>query len=277
MKITPLEIRQKQFEKEFRGYDREEVAAFLLSMSNEWERILDEQKDLKYKLEQSEKEVQKLREVESSLYKTLKTAEDTGANMIDQATKAAQLHMKETQINAESMLTEAKSRARAIIEKAEAQSRNIIEEMQDATKDIERNYRAIENYQDDLINQLNTLSADISGKVSKMKIDGNKFSLEDHMNKVRKVVRDSQAMIDNEPMTIKKVDAPQMPAFKPMVKNEEPKATPKQEQPTTSGKSVFSSTNDEIKKRPIATKPKVEEPKPKKSESEVSFFDQIDD
>jgi cell division initiation protein len=269
MKITPLEIRQKQFEKEFRGYDREEVAAFLLSMSNEWERILDEQKDLKYKLEQSEKEVQKLREVESSLYKTLKTAEDTGANMIDQATKAAQLHMKETQINAESMLSEAKSRARAIIEKAEAQSRNIIEEMQDATKDIERNYRAIENYQDDLINQLNTLSSDISGKVSKMKIEGKKFSLEDHMNKVRKVVRDSQAMIENEPMSIKTVEAPKMPAFKPMVKNEE--------KPEAAKKNVFTATNEEIKKKQAAAKQKAEEPKPKKSESEVSFFDQIDD
>ena len=60
MKITPLEIRQKSFEKKIRGYDKEEVTAFLLSMSNEWERLIDEQKELKIKLEQSEKEVQKL-------------------------------------------------------------------------------------------------------------------------------------------------------------------------------------------------------------------------
>jgi len=48
--------------------------------------------DLKIKLEASENEVEKLREVESSLFKTLKTAEDTGANLIDQANKLAEIH-----------------------------------------------------------------------------------------------------------------------------------------------------------------------------------------
>ena len=41
MKITPLEIRQKNFEKKLRGYDKDEVSAFLLSLSNEWERLVD--------------------------------------------------------------------------------------------------------------------------------------------------------------------------------------------------------------------------------------------
>jgi cell division initiation protein len=104
MKITPIEIRQQNFEKKLRGYDKDEVTAFLISLSNEWERLLDGKKELRIKLDQSEKEVQKLREVESSLFKTLKTAEDTGANMVDQANKAAKLHLKETQMNAEAMM-----------------------------------------------------------------------------------------------------------------------------------------------------------------------------
>ena len=64
MKITPLEIRQKSFEKVFRGYDKDEVAAFLQTLSQEWERIMDEQKELRYKLEATREEIQKLREVE---------------------------------------------------------------------------------------------------------------------------------------------------------------------------------------------------------------------
>ena len=35
MKITPLEIRQKEFAKQMRGYDKEGVDAFLQSLSNE--------------------------------------------------------------------------------------------------------------------------------------------------------------------------------------------------------------------------------------------------
>ncbi|HEY0743715.1 MAG TPA: DivIVA domain-containing protein, partial [Chryseosolibacter sp.] len=74
MKITPLEIRQKTFEKNFRGYEKDEVHAFLLTLSQEWERLMDENKELRIKLETTEREVSKLREVESSLFKTLKTA-----------------------------------------------------------------------------------------------------------------------------------------------------------------------------------------------------------
>ena len=58
MKITPLEIRQKTFEKAFRGVDKDEVQAFLLTLSQQWERMNDENKDLKIKLEVATREVQ---------------------------------------------------------------------------------------------------------------------------------------------------------------------------------------------------------------------------
>ena len=112
MKITPLEIRQKSFEKVFRGYDKDEVNAFLNSMSQEWEKIMDEHKSFVIKLEALENENRKLREVETSLYKTLKAAEDTGASMIDQAKRASELQIKETQLKAENIINESKSKAK---------------------------------------------------------------------------------------------------------------------------------------------------------------------
>ena len=83
MKITPIEIRQKTFERVLRGYDKEEVNAFLQSLSQEWERVLEENREYRFKLEVTQKEVQKLREVETSLYRTLKTAEDTSTQLIN--------------------------------------------------------------------------------------------------------------------------------------------------------------------------------------------------
>ena len=126
MKITPLEIRQKAFERTLRGYDKDEVNAFLQSLSQEWERTLDECKEMRIKLEATEKEVNKLREVESSLFKTLKTAEDTGASVIDQANKTAELILRENQLNADALLHEAKTRAKNTIEEAEAISRQML-------------------------------------------------------------------------------------------------------------------------------------------------------
>ena len=119
MKVTPLEIRQKTFEKSFRGYDKEEVSAYLLSLSKEWENLINENKDLKNKLELTELEVKKLRDVESSLFKTLKTAEDTGSNMVDQAKKDAALLIREAQVNADSIINDAKNQSQNIVDAAE--------------------------------------------------------------------------------------------------------------------------------------------------------------
>ena len=145
MKITPLEIRQKSFEKSFRGVNKEEVNAFVLSLSHEWERMLDENKDLKGNIDKLEKEVQKLREVESTLFKTLKTAEDTGASVVEQANKTAELHMRETQMNADALVNDAKNQARAIIDRAEGQAKEVLEEMSKEVRELEENYRIIEN------------------------------------------------------------------------------------------------------------------------------------
>ncbi|MEO9477445.1 MAG: DivIVA domain-containing protein [Cyclobacteriaceae bacterium] len=203
MKITPIEIRQKNFEKQLRGFDKDEVTAFLLSLSNEWERVLDENKEYKIKLDQAEKEVGKLREVESSLFKTLKTAEDTGANLVDQANKAAELHLKETQMNAEAMMSEAKTKAKNLIEKAESEARDIIDEMQDAVKDLEQNYRTLENMRENIIADLKNLSADLIERVDRTNKQKSEFKLEDHAKKVKEIVRESEKRIDKENLEIK--------------------------------------------------------------------------
>ncbi len=198
MKITPIEIRQKGFEKKLRGYDKDEVNAFLLSLSNEWERVLDENKETRIKLEQAEKEVQKLREVENSLFKTLKTAEDTGANLVDQANKAAELHLKETEMRAEALMSESKSKARAIIEKAELQAKEMIEEMQEALKDLEKNYRTLENQRDNLLGELKILSSDIMERLERTSRLNAPFKVEDHMKRVRDMVRESEQRISDQ-------------------------------------------------------------------------------
>ena len=168
MKITPLEIRQKVFEKKLRGYDKDEVNAFLQSLSQEWERIQDENKELRINLEASRKEVEKLREVESSLFKTLKTAEDTGANMIEQANKTAELHLKETQMKADALLNEAKSRAKTMQEQADYQAQRTLDEMENELRELYQSFKALESHRDSLISDLRNLNNDSLEKVKKI-------------------------------------------------------------------------------------------------------------
>lgn len=186
MKITPLEIRQKTFEKAFRGLDKDEVSAFLISLSQEWERLNDENKELKIRLDSSGKEVDKLREVENSLFKTLKTAEDTGANMIDQANKTAALHMKETQINAEALMNDAKIKARDMIERAELHAKAAIDDMEERVRHLAQVYRSLENLRDDLISDIRTMANDTLEKTDRVKSQIKPVDIEGELLKIRR-------------------------------------------------------------------------------------------
>lgn len=168
MKITPLEIRQKTFEKKLRGYDKDEVDAYLSSLSQEWERTQDEIREQKIRLELAEKEVQKLREVESSLFKTLKTAEDTGATLVDQARKKSQLMEEEARLQAEKMVQQAEIHARTIKQYAEDFARKTWAEVRNDLREAEGAFKALESHKATLMEELKHWVQDTVSKVDKM-------------------------------------------------------------------------------------------------------------
>ncbi|NVK82764.1 MAG: DivIVA domain-containing protein, partial [Cytophagia bacterium] len=203
MNITPLEIRQKEFEKNFRGFDKDEVKAFLNSLSNEWERLNDLNKELKYKLEASQEEVKKLREVENSLFKTLKTAEDTGANMIEQATRTAELHMRETEMKADALMSEAKSRAKSIIEDAEDKAGQIVEDMEDEIRQLEQVFRSLDANKTSLMSDLKMLAEDIISKLGRH--EDFPADIKPHLKKAKELAREVNE--NNTPVDVNKIIA----------------------------------------------------------------------
>lgn len=175
MKITPLDIRQKTFtRKTFGGVNSEEVNAFLHSLSVAWERVLDENKELRIRLEATERELGKLREVESSLYRTLKTAEDTSQNLIDQARSNADIKMRDAQLKAESIMKEAKWQAKNVIEDAEGEARKVYKTLHTEVKNLEGEYRQIEHMRDNLLADLKALSNEIQDKADRAAMKANK-------------------------------------------------------------------------------------------------------
>jgi cell division initiation protein len=207
MKITPLEIRQKTFERTLRGYDKDEVNAFLLSLSQEWERTVDEAKEWRIKLDATEKEVSKLREVESSLFKTLKTAETTGSNMIDQANKSAELTLRESQLKAESLVTEAKTKAKNTIEEAEMTARQMLDEMEDRLKALANQYKELEQHRDNLLADMKRMAGETIDRVERIRNTAREFSPDQHISLAKKETR--KVVFPNEPEpAVKKVQPP---------------------------------------------------------------------
>ncbi len=187
MKISPIEIRKKEFEKAFRGYEKEEVDAFLQSLSQEWEKVQDESRELQKKVELLEKEIVRMREVEATLFRTLKTAEDTSSNIIEQSNKAAELHLREAQMNAESLLNEARGKARAMVEDAEIEVKNILEDLQIDAKNIEKEYNYIDTQKEYLVDEIKNYVKDTLEKVIKHEQKTNRTAFDQKLKEIRNI------------------------------------------------------------------------------------------
>ncbi|QDH77606.1 DivIVA domain-containing protein [Echinicola soli] len=200
MKITPLEIRQKTFEKNFRGFDKDEVSSFLVSLSQAWEREMDERRELQVKLEQAQKESAKLREVEDSLFRTLKAAEDTGANMIEQANKTAELILKEAQMNADAMISESKNKSRSIIEEAESRSKRIMEDLKTDVSALVESYEELLAQREIVIRNLKNMASDSLENVKQSQEDIKRIDLDVHTKAVKELSRKSPHFNSEDPV-----------------------------------------------------------------------------
>lgn len=158
MKISPLEIRQHEFEKTFRGYSIEDVDNFLSTISQEWERVLNESKMLRMQLEIAEKEANKLREIEMTLFKTLKTAEDTSNLITEQASQQAEKYIQESKFKSEQVLEDAQNQAAKLVREAEENARQIRAEATTEVRTLERDYNSMLRYKENLTVQLRSLA-----------------------------------------------------------------------------------------------------------------------
>ena len=107
MKITPLDIQQREFTGRFRGYDREEVQAFLRSVSQAVEQLVKENTQLKERTEQLETQGHDLRRKEATLNDLLVTTQAMTDGLKETARKEADLTLKEAQLKAEDFLKRA--------------------------------------------------------------------------------------------------------------------------------------------------------------------------
>jgi cell division initiation protein len=167
MRITPLEIRQHTFDKSFRGYDTESVDAFLLSLSQEWERISEDVRNSKQQLEVAEKEIVRMKEIENSLFKTLKAAEDAQQNINAKAEAEASLITDKARQDAEEITSEAEKKANMLVSESENKAKFLVEEAVNDLKNYERDFKAMERYKDYLVVELKSFANDALDKVTK--------------------------------------------------------------------------------------------------------------
>ncbi len=116
MKISPMDIQQKQFHLRLKGFDIREVDAFLAEVAEEVEAIIRDQMALKEELHHKELDLQRLREAETTLKNTLLTTQQVIEEMKNNAKKEAELIIREAEDRAEAAMEEAHRRLAQISE-----------------------------------------------------------------------------------------------------------------------------------------------------------------
>jgi cell division initiation protein len=110
MKMTPLDIRQKRFEVNFRGYSKKEVEAFLELTAGEFEEVVRENISLKEELKRVQARLETHLEREKALQETMVTAQRISEDVKAQAKKEAEVVVAEAELQADKIVASANNR-----------------------------------------------------------------------------------------------------------------------------------------------------------------------
>lgn len=114
MALTPNEIRNKQFTSTFRGYNTREVDKFQNEVYYECDKLIRINAELAEKNDLLVEQLSRYKEIEEMLNKTLIVAQETADNVRQNAKNEAQHIIKEANINADRIVSNAIERAQII-------------------------------------------------------------------------------------------------------------------------------------------------------------------
>ena len=101
MRISALDIRQQQFTARFRGFDRQEVEAFLEDVAEDYESVVKENTLLKEQLAALEERSRGITEHERTLQDTLVTTHRLAEEMKQGAKREAEMIVRDAELRGE--------------------------------------------------------------------------------------------------------------------------------------------------------------------------------
>ncbi|MCE5250347.1 DivIVA domain-containing protein [bacterium] len=109
MNISPLDIRKHEFRKTMRGFDPDEVTAFLDMISMEYETLVRDNALMNEKVANLDSQLKKYRDIESTLRETLLSAQKAREDTIITAKKQAEVIVREAEVKAASIIEEGRN------------------------------------------------------------------------------------------------------------------------------------------------------------------------
>ncbi len=100
MNLSPKEIKKRDFKRSLRGYDIDEVDAFLDTVSTHYEKLLIDNKNLAEKIKSLIADIEVYKENEANLQKAIIKSQGIAEEVIQNAKKRAEIIIKEAELDA---------------------------------------------------------------------------------------------------------------------------------------------------------------------------------
>ena len=143
MKLSPLLIKKQEFEKSMRGYNIDEVQAFLDKVASEMEELINKKEALEQEVERLNNKVSEFQKIEKDLQDTLIKAQENSTKTLESAKSQTNLLIKEAENKASQILENANKSAEEI--------RNAVVNLREEKNLIIARLKAIVNTQANLL------------------------------------------------------------------------------------------------------------------------------
>lgn len=112
--ITPMDIHNKTFSRQLRGYSQEEVNSFLEELASDYEKIYREHREIEEEMDMIKTKLRNYEKMEATMSSTLVMAQETAENVKRAAQKEAELYIREAKAKANKIIADSENARRQI-------------------------------------------------------------------------------------------------------------------------------------------------------------------
>ncbi len=137
MVLSPQDIHNKEFSTKLRGYNIDEVNDFLDQVIKDYQMVLQENKDLQSKLDESEDKLKYFNDLKSSLNQSILVAQEAADKVKENSKKEAEITNREAQKQASDTINAASEKANRLLDESAKRAKRLAVE----TDDLKKNTR----------------------------------------------------------------------------------------------------------------------------------------
>lgn len=133
--LTPLELNGKTFSRGFRGYDTEEVDTFMAQLKKDYERLYQENTELKDTVERVSSKLEYYQHMEGTMQSTLVVAQETADEVKKSSEQRAEVMAREMEVECKRKKEETQIFCKQLKDKAEEEAKKVRESAKNSAEE----------------------------------------------------------------------------------------------------------------------------------------------